>query len=44
MNEYIINAIKRIIVPSGLNEVKVQVGNSVVTVKADGTNDVSLVS
>jgi hypothetical protein len=42
MNQYLINAIKRIIVPSGLSEIKVQVGNCVVTVKVDGTSDVSL--
>lgn len=43
MNEYIVNAVKRIIVPSGLSEVRVRVGDVIVTVRADGTNEVNLV-
>jgi hypothetical protein len=41
MNEYLVRAIKRIIVPSGLKEVVIRVGEVVVTVRADGTNSVT---
>lgn len=42
INEYLINAVKRVIVPKGLKEVTIQIGEYIVTVRADGTNNVSL--
>ena len=40
MNGYILESVKRIIVPKGLKEVTVIIGDHQVIVRADGTNDI----
>jgi hypothetical protein len=36
----LVEAVKRIIVPAGYGEVKIRVGEYLITIREDGTNDI----